>query len=517
MASTTRTRSNAAMADSVPDSLPADSSLSQSNESTLSSAGYEENAGKYDNIKDYTRVKHVHHQAAAEFIDLSQLLDTSLTDMLISSTPTKNTDDKFENFKLFQSFDFPGSIDLPEPHPGRHSSGSQLCNHEADGITIISIERQQVLEAQLLDVQNKLQTMFATNQSITAQNDLLNAEIEQYRKTIKDQKSQIKKVTNENDNLRCEISKCKGIRKYVQSDSDKNGDINNLMDKLNVAEAKFISFKQHVLDTANQLISSIEGDSSDNPCTPAQCAPAATALTAVRSVSAAAPCPQQRPTNDSDQPTQIMADQRSSAAEYPQVPQVIDSRVRTCMMRQPSTRPRQQPSVVLIGSSLVRDQGTKLRKEGVDCECYTIGGGTIPHIKSRIPHILNDRCQPKYVHLTCGGNDLSHKNVNNVCKDYDNLITEVKRCCPGAVVTINTLPPRRRDMRLNDKIQQLNDYIRSRASQGDGVRCHDDHPRFPDCFSNDRVHFNKAGKSVYARQLANYYVNFPPLFISEPR
>ena len=231
------------MADSVPDSLPADSSLSQSNESTLSSAGYEENAGKYDNIKDYTRGKHVHHQAAAEFIDLSQLLDTSLTDMLISSTPTKNTDDKFENFKLFQSFDFPGSIDLPELHPGRDSSGSQLCNHEADGITIISIERQQVLEAQLLDVQNKLQTMFATNQSITAQNDLLNAEIEQYRKTIKDQKSQIKKVTNENDNLRREISKCKGIRKYVQSDSDKNGDISNLMDKLNVAEAKFISFK----------------------------------------------------------------------------------------------------------------------------------------------------------------------------------------------------------------------------------------------------------------------------------
>ena len=123
-------------------------------------------------------------------------------------------------------------------------------------------------------------------------------------------------------------------------------------------------------------------------------APAATVHTAVRSVSAAAPCPQQRPTNDSDQPTQIMADQRSSAAENPEVPQVIDSRVRTCMMRQPSTRPRQQPSVVLIGSSLVRDQGTKLRKEGVDCECYTIGGGTIPHIKSRIPHILNDRCQP---------------------------------------------------------------------------------------------------------------------------
>ena len=57
----------------MTDSVAADSSLSQTNKSTLSSEGYGTNAGKYDNVKDYTWVKHVHHQAAAEFIDLSQV------------------------------------------------------------------------------------------------------------------------------------------------------------------------------------------------------------------------------------------------------------------------------------------------------------------------------------------------------------------------------------------------------------------------------------------------------------
>ena len=45
-------------------------------------------------------------------------------------------------------------------------------------------------------------------------------------------------------------------------------------------------------------------------------------------------------------------------------------------------------------------------------------------------------------------------------------------------------------MHLNDKIQQLNDYIRSHTAQGEGDGCHDDHPRFPGCY---RVHFDIAG------------------------
>ena len=141
------------------------------------------------------------------------------------------------------------------------------------------------------------------------------------------------------------------------------------------------------------------------------------------------------------------------------------------------------------------------------------------HSKKKLKWILFQPTlhNPRYVHLTCGGNDLSSKSPENVRKDYDDLINEVRRCCPDAVITLNTLPPRRRDIRLNERIKQLNDYIRNRATRGDGVKCHDDYPQFPKCFSPDQVHFNKAGKHVYARQLADYYVNFPLLFISEPR
>ena len=61
----------------------------------------------------------------------------------------------------------------------------------------------------------------------------------------------------------------------------------DLMDKLSGAETEcVISFKQHILDTAHQLISSIKSNSLDKPCMPVQSATAATGHTAVHSTSA---------------------------------------------------------------------------------------------------------------------------------------------------------------------------------------------------------------------------------------
>ena len=505
-----------AMADTQTETL-VNTSQSEASNVNHESEGNSIVFSKNDNMKDYTRTKRETGQTPAEPLNTSLLSDKSLTDMLISSTPTKSSVEQSSNFKLFESFHFPHPIDLPDSHDNVScDSGSKSSDNLTDGINGANIERQLVLEAQLFDARKRIECLIASNQSATAQNELLNSEIDQYRKTIKEQKSQIKKLSNDNDNLRREISKYKGIRKYINNDT--SGDMNDMVEKLNIAETKLSSFKQHVLDTANQLISAIDGDSAEESMIPVHNAAAAITRSSVpaatsRSASAAAPR-QQRPSFNGG--SRSTADQ-SPVTETPQVPLVLDSRVRTCTMRQPSDRPLQQPSVVLIGSSLVRDQGTKLRREGVDCECYTIGGGVIPHIRNRIPHILNNKCQPRYVHLTCGGNDLSSKSPENVRKDYDDLIKEVRRCCPDAVITLNTLPPRRRDIRLNERIKQLNDYIRNRATRGDGVKCHDDYPQFPKCFSPDQVHFNKAGKHVYARQLADYYVNFPPLFISDPR
>ena len=259
---------------------------------------------------------------------------------------------------MFESFHFPHPIDLPDSHDNVScNSGSKSSDNLTDGINGANIERQLVLEAQLFDARKKIECLIASNQSATAQNELLNSKIDQYRKTIKEQRSQIKKLSNDNDNLRREISKYKGIRKFINNDA--SGDMNDMVEKLNIAETKLSSFKQHVLDTANQLISTIDGDSAEELMIPVPeelMIPVNNAAAAVtrssvlaataRSASAAAPR-QQRPSfNDGSRST---ADQ-SPVTETPQVPLVLDSRVRTCTMRQPSDRPLQQPSVVLIGS-----------------------------------------------------------------------------------------------------------------------------------------------------------------------
>ena len=129
----------------------------------------------------------------------------------------------------------------------------------------------------------------------------------------------------------------------------------DLMDKLSGAETEcVIGFKQHILDTAHQLISSIKGNSLDKPCMPVQSATAATghtsalmshlqvtptghtsalmshlqvtpltsALSVTLQVTSLPSCPQQCSINDSHQPEQIMA-----AAENPQITQVLDNHV----------------------------------------------------------------------------------------------------------------------------------------------------------------------------------------------
>ena len=262
-----------AMADTQTETL-VNTSQSEASNVNHESEGDSIVFSKNDNMKDYTRTKRETGQTPAEPLNTSLLSDKSLTDMLISSTPTKSSVEQSSNFKLFESFHFPHPIDLPDSHDNVScDSGSKSSDNLTDGINGANIERQLVLEAQLFDARKRIECLIASNQSATAQNELLNSEIDQYRKTIKEQKSQIKKLSNDNDNLRREISKYKGIRKYINNDT--SGDMNDMVEKLNIAETKLSSFKQHVLDTANQLISAIDGDSAEELMIPVHNAAAA--------------------------------------------------------------------------------------------------------------------------------------------------------------------------------------------------------------------------------------------------
>ena len=204
-------------------------------------------------------------------------------------------------------------------------------------------------------------------------------------------------------------------------------DVGKLTDQLHMAEAKYDSLKEHVISSANALTLSLESDQSDNTTMPD--------LT--------------RQTHHGASSRVLSRSEAShrSPAEAPRVPQVLGTRVRTCSVRaSTSSAPySSSPQVVVIGGSLVRDQGKILQRRGVDCTCFTYSGGVLPYIRTRVPDILNEQCQPEFVHLVCGRNDLdlTNQSVENVCQAYERLISDVKRCSPRSKVVVNTIPPRR--------------------------------------------------------------------------
>ena len=125
--------------------------------------------------------------------------DVSLTDLL-AATSTGDEDD---------------DIELEE----------RLERLRADSTVLDNAEITRV-KNKLLDAHIKIDRLEAENVSINAQLSILNDELENYQKTDKKQKANIKKLMNENDNLLRDISKHKGIRQFIgeQSSEDKQTD-----------------------------------------------------------------------------------------------------------------------------------------------------------------------------------------------------------------------------------------------------------------------------------------------------
>ena len=431
-------------------------------------------------VKDYTRIKNETCKltVSAHPDDNTLLSDKSLTDMLLSSTPNRTgSSDELGNTpgkvgKLFSSFEFPHPIDLSGTEPQSH----ELQKDDSAG-PVCNCDRVPILQAILVDAQNKIELLLAEKSSIAAQNDLLLSEIEGYKKYSRVQKAEIKKLTTSNDNLGREISKYKGIKKYVKNSDDCQ--VEKLTEQLHVAEAKLSSIKDHVISTADALISSLENDHINVIQTPHSLRESRP-----NTASRSPPCnvgarlePRRRPT-----------------VEAPQVPQVLDTRVRTCAAARTQAAPgssTSSPQVVTIGSSLVRDQGKLLQRQGINCTCHTYSGTVLPFIKSRVPNILTEQCQPEYVHLMCGGNDLDNHNVDEVCQAYERLICEVKRCFPYSTVVVNTFPPcRKNDRKLCEKIRQFNGYLLKKGANtyDESVICFDVYPDFPKFYKSDHVH-----------------------------
>ena len=341
-------------------------------------------------------------------------------------------------------------------------------------------------------------------QRLQAQLELLESEIDKYKKTDAAQKASIKKLTRDNDSLKRELSKFTGMRKYLSDKIPDDGSLtssNN--EELLVAKAEVLSLKSHIEDTAKRLLSAVSG-------IPDQCAIA------------------QPPTDhvsDSEEFTLVTSrNARRSKATQTTTPVTNTSAIvnatasagRNCPSSEVSSSRRTYrdtlvngPPTIVIGTSLVKGVGTHLNKRGINATTYCYPGADIPRVGRRLDTILPRHIKPSHVVLQMGGNDLEAHPPAQVVQQYDRLIHEVKRRCPkSTTVFVNRIPPRGHDGRVRQGINMVNTFLRNRGKRGDGVKYIDSCPHFPAQFKRDRVHFSKSGSSDYADKLSCHLINF---------
>lgn len=364
------------------------------------------------------------------------------------------------------------------------------------------------------------------NVRLQHQIELLQTEFKQQQKTLKNQKSEIKRLTTDNDNLRRTLSKHRGIGKYIHKQSKSTDShtqtqeptlitgtegVCDCGEQVEIMRAKLESLRDHIKNLAGSLLTTIDDVTDDSfkvvsykkhvnrRCEQAETIAAKPPLQRAQSYAQAAG---KRIPVVIGATADVTSWQGSNANTRP----AGQGNVNKQITRQ---RPRRQSEdTVVIGTSLTRGLGSKMNKLGVSATTYTYAGTLIPHIRSRIPHILSKGAKPKQIVLQCGGNDTEKEDTQRVIQQYDMLIDDVKKQCPNVPVIVSTIPPRgNNDVTLRG-IDTINTYLQNRAKRGDGVWCVDVVPKSPKMFRRDQVHFNGDGLNLFARGLANNLSNF---------
>ena len=161
---------------------------------------------------------------------------------------------------------------------------------------------------------------------------------------------------------------------------------------------------------------------------------------------------------------------------------------------------RQLNDVIVIGTSLVRNLGSRLNAKNVNAIVYTNAGCSIHHIAPRFKQMIPANFKGCVI-LQIGGNDCSSNDSEHVVNMYDKFITDIHSYVPEAQIMVSAIPPRRGSDYLKFKINTVNEHLHFRAS-------FETYLSFVDCpltnvnhFAKDGVHFSLCGKTVYADNL----------------
>ena len=165
---------------------------------------------------------------------------------------------------------------LASPTPMPNNSGTVVddpmnaCNSTSNSEPTADVQaRDNDTSTVTNEVLSQMTLQSDTIKSLEAQIEILQCELSANKKTDSYKKSQIKKLTKENDNLKREISKHNGIRKFTTEPTRVSNDNTtppshqgSSEDELLMAKARIKSLESYIRDTANSLLNAISDDQS---------------------------------------------------------------------------------------------------------------------------------------------------------------------------------------------------------------------------------------------------------------
>ena len=319
---------------------------------------------------------------------------------------------------------------------------------------------------------NHYKRQFEENFSLRAQVDLLHSELLRYKKTQNSQRTEIKRLKSDNDNLRKQVSKHSGIRRHTDPSDNREA--------VNTLSAKLSSLKDQIRNATEILLNAAEPEGETT-----------------------------HREDLADDVTFARAAQSQNGATYASVTKASVPKVSKSTKAPSRSASSKRPDAYVIGTSLTKDVGLLLARRGIDATTFTYSGAELPRIKGRIKHIIPKKNAPQSVVIQAGGNDIEHHPTNQVIKEYDALVKEVKRHAPTSHIMLARVPLRRFDPRKHEAINKLNTYLEDRAMRDGNISFIDTCPPFPAYFEGpQKVHFTRKGCGIYGDKMSCEIINF---------
>ena len=441
-----------------------------------------------------------------------ELINKSLSELLAPPTPMPDNSDNGDspgNPVLFASY-IEQDKNATDEQPAMNASLINIFNLESD-----------LAATRLVVEENELEIA-----KLKKDNNALRSDIEQYKKTDTNQKLKLKKLLQENDNLKRELSKFSGIRRYtVENHSDNQPELNKIRDELNMTKAKLASLQDSVKTYAERLLE-FSKVSPNEPCSANDIVndnrvlPDFQIVTRGRKRIAAVPEGQSEGHASAEEAVSAATPSRviTRPSGPPSEPQRQGTTQQPTQCQQSQAGPKNKtyahalqerlPDTVVIGTSLVRGVGDRLRERGIDNCVYCLPGAELPLIHKKLGDILIPGKIPKNIIIQAAGNDIGRHWTDMVVQEYDKLINTLKSKCPKSNIWLCKIPRRTHLSWLHSEIAKVNTFLQ-KSSHGKNVRFIDSCPEFgPRYFRRDMTHFTPHGVHVYGDKIACSMINF---------